>query len=71
MKNGMKFIAAAVLVGIVLLAGCQKKGEPAAPAAPSTIPTADANAAAAEVSTEQTPSSEHPTGEHPTGDHPK
>ncbi|MHB9069894.1 MAG: YHS domain-containing protein [Sedimentisphaerales bacterium] len=35
MKNGMKFIVAAVLVGIVLLAGCQKKSEPVAPSAPA------------------------------------
>ncbi len=71
MKNSKKLIVTAVLVGIVLLAGCQKKGEPAAPAAPPTLPAADANAAAAEAPTEETPSSEHPTGEHPTGEHPK
>ena len=31
----MKFIAAVVLVGIVLLAGCQKKSEPVTPSAPA------------------------------------
>lgn len=41
----MKFVAAAVLVGIVLLAGCQKKTEPVAPAAPAV----EANATAAAV----------------------
>ena len=33
MKNGMKFITAALLVGIVLLTGCQKKSKPVAPSA--------------------------------------
>lgn len=42
MKNGIRLIAAALLVGIVLLAGCQKKSEPAAPAV-------DANATAAAI----------------------